>query len=234
MQKSLAQIKATSGRDITSQVDNNTLVYGETGSGTGGAFNFMTPVNNALANYQSKFSHDFDGENVEKFIENLSIWLRDNIAGTFIGRGAFTGVAYYSCYGSTSSIELTLTVDIGTEKYYCRYVYGVERKIKQLVTKSDLALYTRVCKFEEFGGVPNQVYTMNLSDLANNRAYLVLLTCPYANVSYYMGVIFNGSAIQNLQELTNNFFTVTYENKILSMAMTYGSNNPFTVQIIGV
>ena len=28
-------------------------------------------VNIALANYQSKFSYDFDGENVEKFIENL-------------------------------------------------------------------------------------------------------------------------------------------------------------------
>lgn len=95
-------------------------------------------INNALANYQSKFTHDFDGENVENFIEKLSIWLRDNIAGSFIGSGAFIGVAYYSCYGSTSNTELIFTVDVGTEKYYCRYVYGAERNIKQLVTKNDL------------------------------------------------------------------------------------------------
>jgi hypothetical protein len=85
-----------------------------------------------------------------------------------------------------------------------------------------------------FDGVPNQAYTIDLSDLADNRSYIIMITTSFANVGNYLGILFKGFSQQKLGNLTSEYFEVSFDNQILSVTMTYPSTNPIYVQIINI
>lgn len=91
-----------------------------------------------------------------------------------------------------------------------------------------------LCKYANFDGAPNQTYPLDLSNLIENRSYLIMITSPFADVGNYLGILFKGSFQQKLIELTSDFFNVTFSNQILSITMTYGSTNPIIVQVIDI
>lgn len=92
--------------------------------------NFVTVE--SLNGYTPLYIQDIDGDSLETFIINLSVWVRDNTTNAFILKGSWSNHYHYVAYGVRNADDLNFVVSMDNNTYTCFYIYGIDRKIYRL------------------------------------------------------------------------------------------------------